>query len=256
MFCDNVALYVAKTLKIPILYLDTEMDQQGHFHRIWANLASVSQDDIETGKFSRNSSKMSRVQKSMEEFVDVPYFYKNVAGKPFEEILSIARKWLVKDVGKDSNGKTKDCLLVYDYMKLMTSDALMGNLQEYQIMGFQMTGLHNFSVKHDIPILTAVQLNREGGISQSERIKWLSSGVAVYDRKTDEEIRASSLGNMKVSIIKSRYGKCTSFNEYINYTFIGSYARITENRLSTAAPEVTQEFPIQEENGNVPIEFN
>jgi len=125
-------------------------------------------------------------------------------------------------------------------------------------MGFQMTGLHNFAVKHDIPILTAVQLNREGGISQSERIKWLSSGVAVYERKTDDEIRASSLGNMKTSIIKSRYGKCTAFNEYINYTFLGQYARITENNLSTAQPEATasQEFPVVEEDNHVPIGFN
>jgi hypothetical protein len=119
-----------------------------------------------------------------------------------------------------------------------------------------MTGLHNFSVKHDIPILTAVQLNREGGISQSERIKWLSSGVAVYERKTDEEIRSSALGNMKTSIIKSRYGKCTSFNEYINYTFLGQYARITENNLSTARHEATAlEFPIMDET-NARIEFN
>ena len=72
------------------------------------------------------------------------------------------RKWIYQHVGFDENGQTKDCLIVYDYLKLMGSESISSAMQEYQVLGFQITKLHNFMVKYDVPCLSFVQLNRDG----------------------------------------------------------------------------------------------
>jgi replicative DNA helicase len=250
MISDNIALHVAGKLGIPILYLDTEMDLKGHWHRLWANIASVPQDLIKTGKCGQNEIQDRRVRKAIDYINSIPYSYKNIAGMPFEEVVAYARKWIKKEVGKDENGNTKDCLLIYDYMKLMTSESLGNDLQEYQVLGFQMTALHNFAVKHDIPILTSVQLNKDGitkegleGISQSDRISWLASSVAIYKLKSDTEMRASGeYGNRKLIVVKSRHGESQSENNYINMTFEGAYASIKEGKLSGEIPKHNEEY--------------
>ena len=68
----------------------------------------------------------------------------------FENILAIMRKWIYQHVGFDEAGVTNDCLIVYDYLKLMGSEGISSSMQEYQVLGFQITQLHNFMVKYDV----------------------------------------------------------------------------------------------------------
>jgi 5S rRNA maturation endonuclease (ribonuclease M5) len=62
------------------------------------------------------------------------------------------------------DGTAKPCLIVFDYLKLMSSSTRWSeaNLAEFQVLGFMMTGLHNFAVRYKVPILTFIQLNRDG----------------------------------------------------------------------------------------------
>jgi replicative DNA helicase len=240
MISDNIALHITKKLNIPILYLDTEMDVTGHWNRLMACISGVPIKIIENGKFSLNEIKYKEVKKAKKILSNIPYHYINIAGKAFEETLSLARRWIRKSVGRDENGRTKDCLIIYDYLKLMGADNLNDSLKEYQILGFQMTSLHNFGVRNDVPIFASVQLNRDGinnegleSFSQSDRIGWLASAAAIYKYKNNDEMaKTAADGNRKIVVVKSRYGSVNMHNEYINIKFDGSIARITEGRLS------------------------
>ncbi len=258
MLADNISLHVAGKLQIPILYLDTEMGKDGHWHRLWANLSDVPSKEIENGKFGRNEVKKNKVRSSIEYINNIPYHYVDISGKPFEETLSYVRRWLIKEVGYDENGKINDCLVIYDYLKMMSATGLSAEMKEFQILGFQMTGLHNFAVKFDIPILSFVQLNRDGidkestdTVSQSDRIVWLASNLSIYKPKSDDEMSASANeGNRKMVVVKNRYGSINNHNEYINMIFDGTVSRIKEGRLSSQVPvplKKKQEFEVEDD---------
>ena len=131
VFADNVALNVASD-GVPVLVLDTEMSKEDHLNRIIANLSGVPIQDVATGKFVDDDEQNQRVHEAVEHISNIPYNYVSVAGKPFEQILNIIKRWIIQDVKMDENGRTNDCVVVYDYLKLMSSSSITNNIQEYQ----------------------------------------------------------------------------------------------------------------------------
>lgn len=238
---DNVGFYVAKKLNIPVLNLDTEMDEEAHWNRVLANISNVTVDDIETGKFAKDPNDKRAVEEAGKILESVPYDYISIAGQPFEDTLAMMRRWLAKNVGVDENGRTKDCLIIYDYIKLMTPDGL-SNMQEFQMLGFQMTSLHNFMVRYDVPCLAFIQLNRDGitkestdAASGSDRLIWLCSNFTIFKTKSDEEIAEDGPdnGNRKLVPIVGRHGAGLNDGDYINFRFEGQFGRLTELGLNS-----------------------
>ena len=234
---DNVALYIANTHKIPVLMLDTEMSQQDHVNRLLANLSEVEINEIASGNFFADPEKKDRVIHGSKTLKDIPYDYISIAGRPFEETLSIAKRWLIKKVGYDENGVLNDCVIIYDYLKLMTSNSINNNLAEFQVLGFQITALHNFCVENDVPCLSFVQLNRDGitkettdVVSGSDRLVWLCTSFSIFKDKTDEERITDGIncGNKKLIPVVSRHGPGIEDNGYICLQMDGKYARIKE----------------------------
>lgn len=237
IFADNVAIHVASRLGIPILMLDTEMDANDHQDRILAYFSKIPINFLATGQFVGNPIAEEKIVKAAVKIKKMPYTYKNVSGKPFEEILSIARRWIMKSVGM-TDGRTNDCLIIYDYMKLMSTGDL-GNMAEFQALGFQISNLHNFCVQYDCPVLSFVQLNRDGideetqaAISQSDRLVWLCTNVSIFKSKTDDEIMqdGDENGNKKLIPVKARHGSGLADKDYINMFMNGQYAQIEELR--------------------------
>lgn len=250
---DNISLHIAGKLNIPTLNLDTEMSIEDHWNRIIANLSNVDIDDIETGKFSKNPTKKERVLKAAEYLKSIPYDYISIAGKPFEETISIVRRWLLKNVGTDENGEIKDCVIVYDYLKLMSSDGLSEHMREYQMLGFQMTTLHNFTVKYNIPCLAFIQLNRDGitkestdVVSGSDRLIWLCSNFSIFKEKSEEEIADEGIenGNRKLIPVIARHGEGLSDGDYINMKMEGKVGRITQGKTRNELHNLSQENPL------------
>ena len=63
------------------------------------------------------------------------------------------RRWISRVVGLNDKGKANDCVIIYDYLKLMDSAEIKGDMKEFQILGFMITALHNLSLKYEVPIL-------------------------------------------------------------------------------------------------------
>jgi replicative DNA helicase len=239
VFADNVALNVS-SLGIPVLVLDTEMSKEDHLNRLIANLSGVPINEVATGKFIDDEIKNNKVQLAVKKLESIPYSYVSVAGKPFEQILNLIRRWVFQEVKADENGKTNDCVIIYDYLKLMSSSSITNNIQEYQALGFQITSLHNLCVKLDIPCLSFVQLNRDGitkestdAVSGSDRLIWLCTSFCIFKAKSPEEIAEDGpqSGNRKLVPIVARHGSGLDDGDYINIQMNGSHAKLIE--LST-----------------------
>jgi len=239
---DNICLHVAGKLSVPVLNLDTEMSKEDHWNRMVACLSGVKIRDIETGLFSKNEASKHKVIEAVKILEKIPYDYISIAGQPFEETVSMMRRWIVKNVGFEPSGEAKPCLIIYDYLKLMSSEGLSKNLQEYQMLGFQMTALHNFMVRYGVACLAFMQLNRDGitkedtdVASGSDRIIWLCSNFSIFKPKTVEE-KAEELNlhnenyNRKLIPIVCRHGPALDDGDYINMKLIGDVAKITEGR--------------------------
>lgn len=238
VFADNVALHNARK-GIPVLMLDTEMSKEDHLNRVVSNISGVPIEEVSTGKFADDDEKLIKVKEAMEEIRDVPYTYVSVAGAPFETIMNTIKRWIVQDVGQDEYGRTNDCLVVYDYLKLMSSSSINNNIQEYQALGFQITNLHNLAVKFDFPCLSFVQLNRDGitkestdAVSGSDRLIWLCTSFSIFKLKSAEELAEDgpSSGNRKLVTLKARHGAGLLDGNYINMNMIGSHSQLLELR--------------------------
>lgn len=240
MLADNIALHIAGKINIPVLNLDTEMSQEDHWNRMIANLAEVPINEIENGSFALNSFKKQKVDDAVKKLKKMPYYYKSIAGQPFEETVATMRRWVTKEVGLEDSGQAKPCVIIYDYLKLMDSEGLSKNMQEYQLLGFQMTGLHNFMVRYGVPCLAFIQLNRDGitkedtdVASGSDRLIWLCSNFSIYKKKTPEE-EVEDTGkqkyNRKLVPIVERHGAGLEDGDYINMNMLGQYARIVEGK--------------------------
>lgn len=236
LLSDNMGRNIAK-LGIPVLNMDTEMSKEDHIHRILAMATEIEISKIETGKFGESPINIKKMEEAVAEIKSLPLYHKVIAGKPFDEQIAIMRRWLVKDVGLNDDGTAKDCVIFYDYLKLMDSAGISQDMKEYQVLGFMMTALHNFAVKYQVPIVAFIQLNRDGitkestdSASGSDRIIWLCSNFSIFKRKSDEEIAedAGRSGNRKLIPIISRHGGGLDDNDYINCHMKGWCAKITE----------------------------
>jgi len=237
MLADNISVFVTKELKIPVLMLDTEMSTTDHHDRLLSNLANIAIDEIPTGKFRKDTEKTERIYSAASKIETIPYSYINISGKPFSEVLSIVKRWLMKNVGFDEFGNLKDCLVIYDYMKLMSSDSITKNIAEHQALGFQITELHNFCVQNDCACLAFVQLNRDGitseetdAVSGSDRLVWLCTNFSIFKAKSEEEKADDGIenGNRKLIPVVSRHGAGMGDEGYICLNMQGEFSRITE----------------------------
>jgi hypothetical protein len=218
----------------------TKKDQQnrGGAMSSFTNHAKSSINEIETGKFADNPFQKSAILELAKELKNIPFYHKNIGGRAFEDQVSIMRRWLAKTVGLNAEGKANDCVIVYDYLKLMeASELAKTDLKEFQLLGFMMTSLHNFALRYEIPILSFIQLNRDGinkestdAASGSDRIMWLCSNFTIYKEKSDEEMAQDGVsnGNRKLVPIISRHGEGLSSGDYINVVMQGAYAKLIE----------------------------
>ncbi len=240
-FCKNVGWNVAKA-GIPVLILDTEMQTEDQINRLLSTVSDINISDIESGKFRQQKQKM---EKAIADIQQTNIMHKNISGMSLESQFAIVRKWLIRNVGLDADGRAKDCLLIYDYIKMMDADDI-GKLQEHQAIGFLMTALQNLAVKYDIPILTAAQLNRDGisredtaAIGASDRISMYASSISLLKWKTEEEMALEhyNCGNQKLVPLISRYGPPMDPGDYINISFDHSKNKMIEDGTRSHSQE-------------------
>lgn len=196
-FLNEVASEMSKRHKIKVLYLDTEMSTEETKFRTIAAKTGVPLWYIETGNWRKNPDMVKKVREALAKIgADYNVTHRFVGNKKIEEIISICRRWYLREVGRGGN-----CMIVFDYIKAV--EKLTGNQQEYQLMGDKVDTLKGLSMELDCPIITAVQNNRNGittgkdvseiiddesSVGISDRITWYATFVGILRRRVAEEI--------------------------------------------------------------------
>ncbi len=265
-FGTNIELKVGLD-GFPVLVFDNEMAEDDHKNRMLASLSGVAIDEIERGKFA-DSYKENKVRDAALKLSKIKVYFKSIGGIPFEDQLSIARRWLLKEVGLNADGTAKDCLMIYDQLQLLDSNDLSRGIAEHQALGFIFLGLHNFVVRYAVPMLAFIQLNRDGidvettgAVSQSDRIIWRCSNLSIFKKKSDEEKAQDGQenGNRKLVPLVARHGPGLSPGEYINMNMKGYCSQIGEGKTNFTLRKENKNKPPQpqaEENAQEDVEEN
>lgn len=210
-----------KTSKIPqnktkTLVLDTEMQTLDVQLRMISSMTDVPMWYLETGNWRKNEEMTAKVRAAWVNIKNQEYYHYHVGSKNIDQICSIIRRWYLSKVGRGNQA-----LIAYDYVKL-TGEKVGQNWAEHQAIGQKIDKLKRISEEIQSPIVTAMQLNRTGEnfnrtssnvvddssvIALSDRLQWFASFVAIFRRKTLDELAldGQEFGTHKLIPTKTRF---------------------------------------------------
>lgn len=217
-FLTNIALYNAYKMNVPVLYIDTELPYSQFNTRGLSIISGVKERDIKHGGYTREQlSKLMMCQKLISKG---KLFHKYMPGYTIDNVVALCKKYKLKEnIG----------LIVFDYIKEPDLSSVEGNRKEYQLLGDITTKLKDLSGILDLPILTAVQLNRQNDIADSDRIARYGDIISMWCLRTDEEKEEGGdrCGQYKLVIKDTRRGGSTP-SEGIGYMFYKTRLTIRE----------------------------
>lgn len=216
---SNIAAYVSYQEGIPVLYIDTEMDFNQWRDRLVACMSGIRERDFKHGGYSDDD-----YNKIIEKCVNLvergKLFHEFMPGYSLDKIVALYKKYKLKhDIG----------LMVFDYLKEPDSTSVDRNRKEYQILGDVTTKLKDLAGELQIPALTAVQLNRDKDVADSDRIARYADVICLWGMKDKDEIEAGGdrAGSHKLVIRETRRGGATP-KEGIGYYFFKETLYIEE----------------------------
>ena len=215
-FINDICLGTAIKANVPVLVLDTEMTTEEIQFRMAAANTGVPLWYLETGKFRNNKEMLNKVRNYFNNLKTHNYFHYHVKNKNVDEICALIRRWHMKHVGRGNK-----CIIAYDYVKL-TGEKVSQNWAEHQAIGEKIDKLKRIAEEIKAPLITAMQMNRSGEshnrnsntlvddssvISLSDRLQWFATFVAIFRRKTVDEIALDGerFGTHKLVPLKTRF---------------------------------------------------
>ena len=215
-FINELCLGTAIKNDVPVLVLDTEMTTDEIQFRMAAAKTGVPLWFLETGKWRADEKMIEKVRGYFQELKKHKYYHYHVRNKTTDEICAMIRRWHMKYVGRGNK-----CVVAYDYVKL-TGEKVDRNWAEHQAIGEKIDKLKRIAEEIDAPLVTAMQMNRSGenfnrnsgslvddssAISLSDRLQWFATFVAIFRRKTTDEIALDGdrFGTHKLIPLKTRF---------------------------------------------------
>ena len=212
----DICRKTAKKHKVKTLILDTEMSSGDVKFRIASAESGVSLWHLETGNWRKNPELIEKVRDSYKSIKDQCVYHYSVGNTNIDQICSFVRRWYYSNVGRGN-----PFILGYDYVKL-TGEKVGNNWAEHQAIGDKIDKLKKLSEELNCPIITAMQMNRSGesfnkkaefvtddssAIALSDRLQWFASFVAIFRRKTVDEIAedGADFGTHKLIPLKTRF---------------------------------------------------
>lgn len=243
----NAAFETAKHM--PVLYIDTEMDETILATRILSILTKLPTKLIEAGFWKDpehdHHKFYNRLMQGAAEFKKLDITYINARGKQVTDMLPAMRRWVIQNKVA-AEGKFPQGLIVYDYVKLASFDDLRRyGLQEYQLLGLNMSALKDFCGKYNVPCITFGQTNREDDstincLGASKRIADLVDSVSLFKTKDSELLAKDSNGSHLMRVFVARHGPGTADNEHIQFQYdkmTGLIGELGVFKFKSQAPE-------------------
>lgn len=224
--------------RLPVLYLDTEMQARDQQMRLCSMMTGIPYHRVESGAWRSKQDELEKVRGAFEKVKGAPIYYKNIAGRSIKAVIPVIRKFIHKYAGGRTLGNEPKCLVIYDYIKLMDSSDLK-RAQEYQMLGFLLSALHDLATDLNFPMICFGQLNREalrvdsiGTIGGSDRITHNVDSLTIFRKKKPEELEADGImrGSHIMKVLISRKGGGHDFDEHVNLHFDKSRGGFREDK--------------------------
>lgn len=212
---NNWASKLGVNDKLPVLYINTEMNDRDQEDRTLALLSGVPMNEIVNGMYVMDTEKglavdkIRAVQKAKEMLGEGNYYHIYMPQFTIEKVTALAKKFR-KQFGIVA--------LFFDYIKVPSNQADFKSSQEYQKLGFFTSGLKDLAGMMNIPVYSACQTNRANGgdneepseadIGGSYRILQLASKLMFLYNKSPEKIAREGFdnGNQQLFIKWQRNG--------------------------------------------------
>ena len=219
---SNIALHVAYNEMKPVLYIDTEMTFEEWRDRAIAVLSGVKERVIKHGGYdSVVYDKLIKTVKIIESGSKL--FHEYMPGYSVDKLVALYKKYKQKEnIG----------LIVFDYLKEPDSTSVDRQRKEHQILGDVTTKLKDLAGQLNIPALTAVQLNRDNDVADSDKIARYGDVICHWAARKSDELEEGGInsGTHKLIIRDTRRGGTT--NEHgIGFNFFKEYLIIKEVRI-------------------------
>lgn len=231
--------------RLPVLYLDTELQAREQMMRLCGMMTKIPYEEIESGKWRGDAEKLKKIKEAFKIIKGAPIFYRNIAGMSVQHIIPTIRKFATRYLNKGESNKPTG-LVIYDYIKLMSSNDL-AKAQEYQLLGFLVSELHDLAVQLNFPLMAYGQLNRDAlkldselAAAGADRIVHLVDSFTIMRVKKPEEIDndGRQRGNYVFKVCVARYGAGhESSNEWVNVHFDKSCGQFQEDRRNSEVQE-------------------
>lgn len=177
-------LCIIPEVPVPILILDTELDDKMILIRLLARITGFTFGYIKSGKYKRNPAHKKRYEKAVEIIRQAPIFHEYIVGWSNSEILNEVKRLKIQENIQ---------ILFYDYLKIENAGE---GIAEHQQLG----NLTNF-LKNDVAGALKIAVcafaqqsdysDRGIRIANSEKIKNYASTVVFLLQKTGEQIGTS-----------------------------------------------------------------
>jgi replicative DNA helicase len=242
-FISNMLIKSAAINNVPALILDTEMSTVDIQFRVASSLTGIPMWFLETGNWRKREDYVKTFRSKIKQIKNMKCDHYFVGNKNIDQICSMVRRWYFSKVGRGNK-----CILAYDYVKL-TGERVAANWAEHQAIGDKIDKLKKLSEEINAPIITAMQMNRSGergaqgalvddssAISLSDRLQWFASFVAIFRRKSLEEMAEDGdrFGTHKLIPLKTRFqGKdAAGHHDIIRRTLQDGSERFMNNFLN------------------------
>lgn len=208
---------------VPVLHFDNgEMSYEETQNRMCASMTGVPLYYIESGKWRHNKESTHKVRELWKKIKDWKFFYYNVGGIGYDEMINIARRWYYSEVKRGNR-----MIWSFDYIKLISLGGASDRF--WAEIGIMMDKMKTFISKEilfdnapQIALLTSVQANRqgisqnrnsadvddsEGVIGLSDMIGQISTHLFILRKKTVDEVISDGehFGTHRLIHVKSRH---------------------------------------------------
>lgn len=233
-FLGNIGINVGIRQGIPTLMISTEMGDDEIICRILSNLSGVQYNKILKGQL--DDKERVFFKQASEKLRNGKFYHITMRDFTLEKIVACVRKFVYNTVGFNEDGTVKDCLVIFDYIKLPQEGGNGKERKEYRELSQLEDGLKILAGDMDIPFLTACQTNRAGEVANSFELTWFCDTWAELTKKTQKELDKDQaenvyLGNQRLKITAQRAGE--ENHTGINFDYNGptlSYIEIANER--------------------------
>lgn len=236
VFHINLVKQLAVDQGIPVLYISTEQTQKDEISRLLSIVGQVREHMLNNGTFNNSIEQVARMNDALAAVRNAPIFFSHDPMFSSERLYRTIKKYVLTEGVK---------AVFFDYIRIPVSK--IGSNDKWAMVGDLAYGLKALASELNIPIVAAVQVNRDGSQQFRETGEIDGSSFALSDmieqaasvamilrplNKKEKEKFSDNIERRMLTFSKNRHGPK---GDKILYTLNDGFVRLEE--VERIAPE-------------------